>query len=637
MRRALLGALAGLGLLAPGAAGATDFKPCAGASGVQCATLTVPIDRTGAVPGTVPLHVTRVAATHPTRAPIVLITGGPGQGGQVLAGDGIAGGPFDANALGRDVIAFDPRGTGESGLLRCPALEKAIIGLDTDAAATECWNTLGAARYDYTSRTVADDIEAIRVAVGAPKIALYGISYGTSEAQTYARVYPQNVDRLILDSVVPPGGGDGLERQSFAAIPRVLRAVCSGRRCAGVTSDPVADLAKLISTMPAGGLVGPVITNAGHRARQRAGRYELFDLVVNGDFDPTLRGSLPGAVRSALAGDNAPLLRLVRASLLSDVQDFNHPADLSTADFAATVCQEAPFPWPRTGSIDQRRTALAAAVAAIPPASITPFDQPTLLAPQIVAPCLAWPTSAQPPDLGAANPDVPVLILSGEADLRTPTEGAETAAAGFPQAILRTYPYAGHDIIDGIPGQPCAWAQAREFLSGAAVGECTGHEQAPPVAPVAPRTLAAVTPLRPGGKAGRALHAVALTIDDFFLSPGTSIVPGLRGGRALVGATELLFEHDSYVPGLTVNGHLKPKKGKLSGTLRVAGAVTGTLRFTANRVAGRLGGHRVRARLKITSDHVLAVPAKAAAASLRWRPRTKGSDPFVRVRFPRPR
>jgi pimeloyl-ACP methyl ester carboxylesterase len=636
VRRALLGALAGLGLLAPGAAGAIDFRGCPHMPGLQCATLTVPIDRSGAVPGTIPLHIARVTAAHPTRPPIVLVTGGPGQGGQLLAADGTAGGPFDADSLGRDVIAFDPRGTGESGLLRCPALEKAIVGLDTDAAATECWNTLGAARYDYTSRTVADDIEAIRQALGAPKIALYGISYGTSEAQTYARVYPQSVDRLILDSVVPPGGGDGLERQSFAAIPRVLRAVCTGRRCAGVTADPVADLARLIAALPAGGLVGPVITNAGRRARQRAGRYELFDLIVNGDFDPTLRGSLPGAVRSALAGDTAPLLRLVRASLLSDVQDFKHPSELSTADFAATVCQEAPFPWPRTAAPDARRQALIAAAAATPPASLAPFDQATLLAPQIVAPCVTWPATAQPPDLGSANPDVPVLVLSGEADLRTPTEGARAVAAGFPQAIVRTYPYAGHDVIDGVVGQPCAWGQAREFLSGAAVGDCPGHELAPPVAPIAPRSLGAVAPLtRPGGTAGRALHAVGMTIDDFFLTPGASIVPGLRAGRAYVSATGLRFDGFTYVPRLTVNGRLTPKKGRLSGTLRVTGSVTGTLRVTANRISGRLGGRRVRARLKITSDHILAVPATASAASvgrLRF-----GGNPTAKLRFPRPR
>ncbi|MCW3063157.1 MAG: alpha/beta hydrolase [Solirubrobacterales bacterium] len=636
--RAILGLVAGVALLlgVGEARAAAPFSSCFRGTPVECATLTVPVDRAGAAPGTVPLHVVRYRAAHATRPPLMLVTGGPGQSGTGLVLDALPGGVFPANRLHRDVIAFDPRGTGESGVLRCPALEKAIVGLDTDAAASACWSSLGAARYDYTSRTVADDIESIRQAVGAPTLALYGISYGTSEVQTYARVYPQSVDRLILDSTVPPGGGDGLERQSFAAIPRVLRAVCPGRRCAGITTDPVADLATLIHSLPAGGLVGRVVNDRGHRVRQRAGRYDLFDLLVNGDFDPTLRGSLPAAVHSALGGDPAPLLRLVRASLESDKQNFNSPRLLSTADFAATICEETAFPWSRTASVDERRSAVAAAAAATPAASIAPFDNATLLAPQIVAPCVTWPTSAQPPDLGSANPNVPVLVLSGEADLRTPTEGAQAVAAGFPQAIVRTFPYAGHDVIDGVAGQPCAAPEARAFLAGAPVGTCPGHQAAPSVAPIAPRSLHDVAPLsHPGGTAGRVLHAVGLTIDDYFLSPGNPVVPGLRSGRVSVVRNGLRFVKDVYVPGVTLSGNLTPKQGRFGGTLRVSGALRGTLRVVRNRISGRLGAHSVHARIRVTTNHVVALPAASVAGPFVLP--ASVVRPAYRLRLPRPR
>jgi pimeloyl-ACP methyl ester carboxylesterase len=614
VRRALLlGVLAGLGLAAPASA-ALDFRPCATGLQVQCATLTVPVDRTGAVPGTIPLRIARVAASHPTRPPLVLVTGGPGQEGTALVADGASNGPFPANILHRDIVAFDPRGTGRSGLLRCPALEKAIAGINTDAPATACWNSLGAARFSYTSRTVADDIESIRQALGVPKIALYGISYGTSEVQTYARVYPQGVERLILDSTVPPGGGDGLERESFAAIPRVLSALCIGGRCRAVTSDPIADLAALVHSLPPAGLKGRAVTDAGRHVTVRAGRYELFDLIVNGDFDSTLRGSLPGSVKSALRGDTAPLMRLVRASLKSDQEDFDNPRELSTADFAATVCEEVPFPWPRTATPDQKRAGIAAAAAATPLSSLTPFDRQTLLSPQIVAPCLSWPQSPQPPDLGSSNPNVPALVLSGEADLRTPTEAARAAAAGFPQGVLRTFPYAGHDVIDGFSGPLCAWHLARTFLAGGRVGGCSVREAAPAIAPVAPRSLAKVAPFKPGGRAGRVLHAVGLTIDDAILSPGLSIVPGLRSGRAILGITTLTFQRYVYVPGVTLSGKLTAKRRKLRGTLRVAGKLRGTLRVVKNKVSGTIGGHRVRARIRIAGGHITAVPVAKAAA-----------------------
>ena len=57
------------------------------------------------------------------------------------------------------------------------------------------------------------DIEAIRQALGYEKLVLYGTSYGTKVALEYAERYPEHVEALVLDSVVPP------ER------PRTLRAL----------------------------------------------------------------------------------------------------------------------------------------------------------------------------------------------------------------------------------------------------------------------------------------------------------------------------------------------------------------------------------------------------------------------------
>ena len=41
------------------------------------------------------------------------------------------------------------------------------------------------------------------MALGLGKIGLYGTSYGTKLALAYALAYPQNVERLLLDSVLP--------------------------------------------------------------------------------------------------------------------------------------------------------------------------------------------------------------------------------------------------------------------------------------------------------------------------------------------------------------------------------------------------------------------------------------------------
>src|SRR5215210_5036368 len=197
----LISAVAAVLVLAAPAQAALRFKRC-GDYGFACARVSVPLDRAGAVPGRVSLLVERVRARRRGGArlpPLFTLAGGPGQSGTDA---------FAADALGvlypayarRDLIVFDQRGTGRSGVLRCRALERANL-LRAGPAAGACAASLGERRAFYTSRDTTDDIEAIRERLGAEKIALFGTSYGTKVALGYARRYPSHVERLVLDSV----------------------------------------------------------------------------------------------------------------------------------------------------------------------------------------------------------------------------------------------------------------------------------------------------------------------------------------------------------------------------------------------------------------------------------------------------
>src|SRR5207248_1556824 len=59
-------------------AGTLQFAPC-GKGLVECATVAVPLDRTGATPGTVSLYVERLAPLGTPRGVMFLVAGGPGQ------------------------------------------------------------------------------------------------------------------------------------------------------------------------------------------------------------------------------------------------------------------------------------------------------------------------------------------------------------------------------------------------------------------------------------------------------------------------------------------------------------------------------------------------------------------------------
>jgi pimeloyl-ACP methyl ester carboxylesterase len=240
MIRCAAAALALLGLLglAGPASAAPRFAPCpAEGRSARCADVRVPLDASGALPGTVALRTLRIRARHPHPGPrraAIHLSGGPGGGGLEEARYGLA----DLAPLARshDLVAFDQRGTGASGLLRCRALERDGRLRSTSAAAA-CAAALGPRRALYTTQASVVDLEAVRVAVGADRVVLYGVSYGTKLALAYARAHPERVERLILDSVVDPDDTDPFALDAYRAIAPSLRALCPAD-CHGISDDP---------------------------------------------------------------------------------------------------------------------------------------------------------------------------------------------------------------------------------------------------------------------------------------------------------------------------------------------------------------------------------------------------------------
>ena len=247
-----------LALAAPAEA-VPRFERC-GPFGFECTRVSVPLDRSGALPGRVSLFVKRVRARErPRRGALIVLAGGPGQSATDAFG-GSALSVLHPAYRNRDLLIFDQRGTGRSGLLRCRALERSNL-LDAGTAAGRCAARLGPRRALYTSRDSAEDVESIRVALGYERIALFGTSYGTKVALGYALSHPGSVERLVLDSVVEAEGPNPLYLDTLEAVPRVLRVLCRAR-CRAFTPDPVADVATLVRRLARRPLRGPVVGRA---------------------------------------------------------------------------------------------------------------------------------------------------------------------------------------------------------------------------------------------------------------------------------------------------------------------------------------------------------------------------------------
>jgi pimeloyl-ACP methyl ester carboxylesterase len=622
---------------APAASAALPFAPCESAPGFACAALAVPLDRSGAVGGTVTLRVERRAAgLAPTQSAMVALAGGPGQAVLPLA-------PFIAKVMApaldsRDLLLFDQRGTGTSDPLSCGALTvsaKESVGRLLERCALQ----IGPARGDYTTQESVADIESLRRAAGYGKLVLYGTSYGTKVALEYAARYPAQVEALVLDSVVPASGPEPLGIPSFQAIPAVLAELCSRRACAGITANPLADVARLASRLRKRPLRGEAFDGRGRRSAARMREADLLELLQAGDLNPALRALLPAAVRSALRGDADPLVRLHLLSLglipsVPNVPVENSPP-IDEALFASTSCEETPFPWQRAGSPATRLAEALAAVHTLPNRAFYPFDAATALATDLIPDCAYWPDASAAPPAAGALPAAPTLILSGAQDLRTPTSIAAQVAAQIPGAQLEVVPYTGHSVV-GSDFSGCAAASVSAFFSSRAVAPCTAGKNTFSPTPVSPTKLSYLpSPPGLGGRPGRTLTAVLDTLIDLSRQvisatlqaqelPSGSSFGGLRGGYARLSASAATLRRYAFVTGVALTGTFPVQNGELQpATITITGsqAAHGTVTFGRRKyVTGTLGGRHFKVNLQTVKLSAASRPASEWPARVRGLP-----------------
>ncbi|ALT00496.1 alpha/beta hydrolase [Lacimicrobium alkaliphilum] len=159
------------------------------------------------------IHYVRFPAlTDNPGAPIVYLAGGPG-------GSGIATskwrryGLFQSLRQYGDVIALDQRGTGKSeDVPVCESSqimhthkrwdEQSMAALYRQAF-SECmnfWQEQGADITGYTTVQNALDIDALRAHLGAEKVTLWGISYGSHLALASLNLFPEKIDKVIIAS-----------------------------------------------------------------------------------------------------------------------------------------------------------------------------------------------------------------------------------------------------------------------------------------------------------------------------------------------------------------------------------------------------------------------------------------------------
>jgi pimeloyl-ACP methyl ester carboxylesterase len=193
---------------------------------MDCGTLLVPLDYTNTSSNaTLELQLARIPAlSRPSRGSIQFNFGGPGEPGRPLLAQ-FAPVLRNLTAGEYDLIAFDPRGTGSTLPFRCAEtdLEAQYLLLGLGQTANSSDTALGKvwAQAAVVSETCAEsqnetgaligtafgarDLMQVVDALGEDGMLRYwGLSYGTTLGATVAAMFPDRIDKVILDGVQNP-------------------------------------------------------------------------------------------------------------------------------------------------------------------------------------------------------------------------------------------------------------------------------------------------------------------------------------------------------------------------------------------------------------------------------------------------
>ncbi len=361
--------------------------------------------------------------------PIVYLAGGPGG-----AGTGAAIGSrfplFMALRELGDVIAYDARGVHKSEPdSRCTEelvvnpgepFDRAKTGAVVAEAMRRCADRLRKAGTDpgsLNTRESAADLNDLRLALGAKKLVLWGISYGTHLAIATMRYHPEAVDRVILAGIEGPDDTYKLPSDQQTLMEEIARLAYHD----GKSADLLGSITKLLNELEARPKsVELTHPQTGAKGTFVVGKLDLQRALADMLFAPENFAGMPDFVAKLEKGDWTPLAMDAAGDRMGPL-----PSMMSIAMDCAS------------GITAARRQRIAAEA------------QLTILGDAINAPFPEICKGLNIPDLGDVfrGPlvtNTPALLISGTLDGRTRPRQAEELRRTMPNAVTLIIEGAGH-------------------------------------------------------------------------------------------------------------------------------------------------------------------------------------------------
>ncbi|MBD8526370.1 alpha/beta hydrolase [Pseudomarimonas arenosa] len=462
--------------------GNLDFEPCALHAGnlpysieAYCTEVEVAEDRSNPESRRISLGLAWVPASGDAEPdPIVMLAGGPGQAAKQAYP--MVNHAFRDARRNRDVFLLDARGTGDSNPLVCR--NAAGVAAITESAeddpnqagefARRCVEALSQKadlRFYGTSEHI-DDLDEVRQRLAIEKINLIGISYGTRVAQQYAARYPEHTRTVVLDAVVPNTlvlGAEHARNLEDALNQQFERCVEAGG-CAEKLGNPREQLTQVRALLEQGELeeVSYRDSTSGLWQKEKPAFGHLALLLRMYAYSQESATALPYLIHEASEGRYADLLAQARALVGNLTDQLYHGMQLSVS------CTE---------DADDLSESSA--------------DDGTVMGPEFIAftkaQCAVWPRGTRDPNFRQplSNPELPVLVLSGEFDPVTPPRYGEEVVQHLPKGRHLIMKGQGHGAI-GLGCMPKLYAQFLETADAKALKpECLGRlKPLPPFAGV---------------------------------------------------------------------------------------------------------------------------------------------------------
>ncbi|MHC5904291.1 alpha/beta hydrolase [Streptomyces sp. S6] len=430
-------------------------------AGAKCAEVTVPLDYANPGGRTIGVAISRIRATDTAHRVGPLLLNGGGPGGATIGDPPWIHGALKEVAGRYDVVGVDPRFVGRSTPLDCKwptgtSLWGAGSRFERAASfardlAERCRRNAGDVLPFATTRNTARDMDVIRAALGERKVSYLGYSYGSYLGEVFATMFPDRVERMVLDGVIDPA----------AYSPRLLRQTESANRAA--LDDWAAWTAKRHAAYGLGATRAAVLKTvdriqaAATRKPLTVGAYRVDERLV------------PVVLVNGLSQDNDRAY----GELASSVRDLRHAAQGTPVEPNPTLAETLRFTL--TGEESSYGSVQSAILCGDVAASHDPEEyrrdiersrrSEPLLAPvtRNIGPCAFWDAPREAPT--KVRDDFPALLVNATGDPRTTYAGALAQHRNWPSSRLITLDGPAQHAVFGVYGNSCADDGVRAYLA----------------------------------------------------------------------------------------------------------------------------------------------------------------------------